>query len=315
MLKYFILILLNILTTSAFAVAYPLPPQNSDIVGRVQTISVPSGSNITKLGQQYSIGYLEFLEANPAVNIQSLWAGEKLLLPTKFILPPVPKRGVVINLAELRLYYYPKNSSIVYTFPIGIGRSHTPTPLMKTKIIAKRKDPTWVPTEDTHKEAREMGITLPKRILPGPENPLGKYSIRLGLHYTYLIHGTNRPEGVGVKSSGGCIRMYPGDVKKLFNLIKVGTPVNIIDQAFKIGWKNNTLYLEAHVPVDFKHRKTKETLQPLIAAIKNEVVKYNAKVDWKRAMQVAEQQSGIPVPIGRRYLSKRNNNQQAELIN
>lgn len=299
-IRYLFLTLSIFMAAAANAAVFPLSHKGSDVIGKLQTTMVQRGDNITTIGQRYSIGYLEFLESNPSVNIQRVYAGEKLILPTKYILPPVPRRGIVINLAELRMYYYCKKSGAVYIFPIGIGRSHTPTPLMRSKVIAKHKDPTWIPTEDTHKEAREMGIMLPKRILPGPQNPLGRYSIRLS-HYTYLIHGTNRPEGVGIRSSGGCIRMYPDDIEQLYNLIHVGTAVNIIDQSFKTGWKNNVLYLECHVPVEFKHKRAKDQLEPLINALKNEIKTWHAKIDWQRAMNVAEQQHGIPTPIGRRY--------------
>jgi L,D-transpeptidase ErfK/SrfK len=301
-LHLFLITLGMVVAAQANAVVFPLPHKNNDVVGKLQTITVPKDVNITDLGEKYSVGYLEFLESNPLVDIQNLWSGERLVLPTKYILPPAPRRGIVINLAELRMYYYPKKSDAVYIFPIGIGRSHTPTPLMKSKIIAKHKDPTWIPTEDTHEEARELGIMLPERILPGPQNPLGKYSIRLS-HYTYLIHGTNRPEGVGMKSSGGCIRMYPDDVEQLFHLVHVGTPVDIIDQPFKIGWKNNVLYLESHVPVELKRKKAKDQLEPLIDVLKDKIYMQHAKIDWQRAIKVAEQQTGIPEPIGRRYSS------------
>lgn len=300
-LQCLIFVALNVLAAVTFAAMFPLPPEGVDIVGEAQVITVPKETNITELGQQYSVGYLEFVEANPHANLKSdLWEGQKLVVPTRFILPPVPRRGIVINLAELRLYYYPKHAKVVYTFPIGIGRPHTPTPLIKTKIIEKRTDPIWFPTEDTHAEAREMGIMLPKKILPGPQNPLGRYAIRLGLN-TYLIHGTNRPDGVGIRSSGGCIRMYPDDIEQLYKLVDVGTPVDIIDEPFKIGWKNNVLYLETHVPVDFKHSKAKDRLQPLVEALKDTIEKQHTKIDWRRAVQVADKQNGIPIPIGKRF--------------
>jgi len=290
-----------IVVAAANAAVFSLPYKNNNVIGKLQTITVHRGDDITSLGQQYSIGYLEFLESNPSVDLQRLYSGEKLTLPTKYILPPVPKRGIVINLAELRMYYYCKNTDAVYIFPIGIGRSHTPTPLMRSKIIAKYKDPVWVPTKNTHKEALELGIMLPKRVLPGPQNPLGKYSIRLS-HNTYLIHGTNRPDGVGIRSSGGCIRMYPDDVEQLFHLVHVGTPVNIIDQPFKTAWKNNVLYLESHVPVEFKRKKATDQLEPLVDALKSEIDTWHAKIDWRQAVNAAEQQVGVPRPIGRRVI-------------
>jgi len=169
---------------------------------------------------------------------------------------------------------------------------------MRSKIIAKHKNPTWFPTEDTHKEARELGITLPKRILPGPENPLGKYSIRLSPH-TYLIHGTNRPEGVGIKSSGGCIRMYPEDIRHLFHSVAKGTPVRIIDQPYKVGWLGKDLYLEAHMPFLEARGTPHEELEKIRQLVLTATYDRQADVDWHAVVLVLAKHTGLPHIIGK----------------
>jgi L,D-transpeptidase ErfK/SrfK len=297
-LKYFVF-LLALSCSSVFALKFHLPDYGSSVIGRVKTVSVPSGYDITDIGQEYHVGYLEFLEANPGININHLWAGEKIIAPTRYILPQAPRSGIVINLAELRLYYYPKDQPVVYTFPVGIGRERSPTPLLTTNIISKRANPIWIPTADTHAEAKEKGIMLPRRVMPGPQNPLGEYAIRLGMR-TYLIHGTNDPSGVGIRSSGGCIRMFPSDVEKLFHLVKIGTSVHVVEQSIKIGWRGNVLYLESHVPVKNKRDNSEDTLRMLMKIIGPEARKWQARIDWQRAILAAEQQRGIPIPIGRR---------------
>ncbi len=294
----FFIFSLTLLFQSSLVFALKFQLNNkTNIVGKTQIISVPSGENITDLGQKYSVGFLEFMEANPSVNLNRLWSGEKLVVPTRYILPKAAHRGIVINLAELRLYYYPSHEHVVYTYPIGIGRVRSPTPIVRSKIIEKTRNPTWTPTADAHQEAREKGLSLAKRVPPGPDNPLGKYAMRLAVR-VYLIHGTNDPSGVGIRSSGGCIRLYPQDIKKLFHMVKIGTPVEIIDQPIKTGWKNNTLYLEAHVPVDFKRHRAQNVLKPVVKVIMPEVKKRHASVNWNKAMLIAERQSGIPTSIG-----------------
>ena len=293
---YFLLLLSS---TTIFALTLPLPSHGNDIVGHTRVITINRGTNITKLGQNYSVGYLEFLEANPGVNINNLYAGEKLVVPTRFLLPNAPRKGIVINIAELRLYYFPAGRHEVVTFPVGIGRSHTKTPTFQSYIRQKRKHPTWIPTKDTRIEADEKGIHLPPYILPGPENPLGDYAMRIG-YTTYLIHGTNNPSGVGIRSSGGCIRMYPQDIKKLFAMVPLGTPVNIVNQPFKAGWQGNKLYLEAHVPEDFKRYKAREILAPVIDVLMPFIKHWKPSINWDRVVQIADMQQGLPYPIGRR---------------
>jgi L,D-transpeptidase ErfK/SrfK len=188
------------------------------------------------------------MEANPDVDPWSPKAGTTVVVPAQFILPAKTTGGVVINIAEMRLYYFHADGKQVSTFPIGIGKRGWNTPLCVTKIIDKKKDPTWTPPESIREAHAEKGDILPGSIGPGPKNPLGKYAMKLGIS-GYLIHGTNRHGGIGVRSSAGCIRMFPEDIEALFHLTPVGTKVAIINAPFKITRHGGKIYFEAHEPL------------------------------------------------------------------
>lgn len=302
-----ILILTTLLfSSSAFALQYDLSQSQGTVVGTIQQTEAKFGQNITDLGQQYQIGYLEFKEANPEISPDHLWVGKRLIIPSRFILPQTPHEGIVINQAELRLYYYPPKKNIVYTYPIGIGRPQTITPVIQTKVVDKTKDPIWYPTPATITEAAEHGLDLPKEIPPGPQNPLGDYEIRMGiisdeLTNSYLIHGTNDPTRVGIRSTGGCISMYPPNIAELYPLVKVGTPIDIINQPVKAGWENNTLYLEAHSPLTIQDAQLTqaEYLHLAADAIKQAIITEHAEIDWDKVLVVIQQKDGMPEAIGK----------------
>jgi len=222
-------------------------------------------------------------------------------LTTQFILPPQPREGLILNLAELRLYYFLPGENRVITHPVGIGREGWETPTGKTRIIQKTKDPTWTPPESIRAEYAEKGIELPRVVKPGPDNPLGRFALRLGMP-GYLIHGTDKPYGVGMRVSHGCIRLYPEGIEALFLLISVKTPVRIINQPYKAGWRNNKLYLEVHPPLeeDAKKPGTTQNLTPVVKVITDARGDIPAVVDWEKVQQVARQQRGIPVAVGKR---------------
>lgn len=284
----------------SYALTFSLPKKGNSLVGRTKKTIVQPDEDVIDLGQKFQVGYYEFLEANDRLDMDNLYYGTELVVPTRYILPNVSHRGIVINLAEMRLYYYPPDKPVVITYPIGIGREGTNTPIVKTKIIGKRKNPTWRPTKDTIKRSLKMGISLPNSVPPGPENPLGDYAMRLGLP-SYLIHGTNDPAGIGLRSTAGCIRLYPENVAKLYPLIAIGTPVNIINEPYKAGWYNNKLYLEAHVPIGKKpdYSYFKGDLDPLTKVIMPLLKNRPADINWEKAIHVATEKQGIPEVIGR----------------
>ena len=303
-MKKIVLLTLLIFSSATFALQFTLPKNGDAIVGKMQHTEATLGETYVDLGRKYQISYFEFKEANPSLDMHHLWVGKHIKVPSEFLLPQTKRDGLIINLAELRIYYYPDDHS-VYTFPIGIGRPQTVTPVAKTKIIQKVKNPIWFPTPATIKEAAEHDLDLPKMIKPGPQNPLGHYMMRLGLlsptkDPTYLIHGTNDPTRVGIRSTGGCISMYAENIEQLFGLVKVGTKVHIIDEPVKAGWKGNKLYLEAQVPLTRKDKKNTQSRYMSLAsnAIRKAIKSKPAEINWEKVETVLKKQNGIPVAIG-----------------
>jgi L,D-transpeptidase ErfK/SrfK len=286
-----------LLAQPLFAITFDLPANGDTVVGNVQVIQSEPGDNFTTIGERYDIGYVELEEANPSVDPQLPQPGTVVVIPSRFVLPNTPHTGIVINQAELRLYYYPPNSHKVITFPVGIGREGWSTPIGVTTITAKVKDPTWYVPEGIRKARAEEGVELPISVPPGPDNPLGAYAMRLGFP-SYLIHSTNDPSGVGRRSSSGCIRMFPEDVEWLFPQIATGTQVTIINTPYKAGWEYGKLYLEAHIPLQEQQAIFGDSLQPMMNIVNTAVHQHNIHINWETARKIAETQNGIPQVIG-----------------
>jgi len=221
-------------------------PADGDVVGEVQYAYAQAGETIGEVGVRYDVGYYEMVHANPHVDpARPLSPQQRLLIPSQFILPQVPRTGLVINLAEYRLYFFPPNDNVVITQPVGIGRKGWATPIGVTKVIAKERNPVWRPTANLHANAAEHGVALPDYFPPGAANPLGKYIFRLGWP-SYLIHGTNQTDVIGMRATAGCIRLLPEDIEYLYGLVKIGTQVRVINQPLKTGKINGALYIEVH---------------------------------------------------------------------
>jgi len=237
--------------------------------------------------------------ANPGVDAWLPGAGTEIVLPTRFILPPGPREGIVINIAEYRMYYYPKGGHTVFTYPLGIGREGWGSPIGVTKVVDKIKDPSWYPPESVRAEHAAEGDPLPKVVPPGPDNPLGPYKIRLTLP-GYLIHGSDKKFGIGMQVSHGCFRMYNFNVTELVGMLPVGTPVRIIDEPYKFGVSQGKLYLEAHQPVTVKGDPTEIDRQAAVvnALIKrDDLLQANSAVNWNTVRDVVQGQDGLPVEI------------------
>src|SRR5699024_4998106 len=285
-----------------------MPPAGSNVIGQTQHIKTKASDTFIKLAAEYDLGYMELRAANPDVDPWLPGDGTPLVLPTEYILPDVKHQGIVINLAEMRIYYFPPKSSKyagkVFTFPIGIGREGWSTPIMHTKIIQKIDHPSWTPPASIRKEHAKKGDPLPAVVPAGPDNPLGQHALRLGLP-SYLIHGTNKPAGIGMRVSHGCIRLFPKDIATLFSMVSDGTSVNIIDVPDKIGWRGDTLMLEAHdLEPDDDGKQAKKPSKDntswtklLITATQDDP---NAPIDWQSAQQAMHQKSGVPTAIGSR---------------
>ena len=301
-LKFVLLTVLAGWLSTSFAIHYSLSA-NIDIVGEPRWVKLQLGQNLQTLGQRYNLGYYEVLEANPTIHPKLAERGTEVLLATQFILPNAPREGVIVNIAELRLYLYPDDNNEVITLPIGIGKPGRETPLGKMNIYDKRKDPTWYIPESIYYELKSRGMRVsPEPWPPSPKNPLGKYAMRLSL-LGYDIHGTNKDTGVGRRTSAGCIRMYNDDVAEVFHHVEVGTPVRIINQPYKIGIKDSKIYLEAHKPLQ---EDRKESQEEYLADVKAVIKKFmqshkNITINWRAVANVINSFSGIPVEIG--YLS------------
>jgi L,D-transpeptidase ErfK/SrfK len=230
--------------------------------------------------------------------------GTQIVLPTRFILPDAPREGIVINIAEMRLYYYPTlpdHRPQVVTFPISIGREEWQTPLTTTSITAKVKDPTWYPPESVRKEHAADGDPLPKMVPPGPDNPLGRYALRLGLA-SYLIHGTNKPFGIGMQVTHGCMRLYPEDMEALFAAVAVETPVRIVNQPYKAGWHEGELFLEVHAPLPGGDQ-TADPARNLTPVVEKVIAVTQSRpdypTDWDKVRSIVQDQAGAPVAVTR----------------
>ena len=238
-----------LLAASLRAEIYELPPEGYDVVGAVATVTAREEDALIDIARRNGLGYHDIVRANPDVNIWVPGEGTEVILPTRFVLPPGPRRGIVLNLAEYRLYYYPEPEdgapAYVMTYPISIGRMDWDTPLGATSVISKVTNPSWYPPQSVRDEHAADGRPLPRIVPAGPQNPLGRYAMRLGLP-GYLIHSTNRPAGVGMRVTHGCIRMFPEDIEYLFPNVDVNTPVRIINEPVKLGWFGDELVMEVH---------------------------------------------------------------------
>lgn len=280
------------------ALELPLPPPGDDIVGQVQVIKAKYEDTFADLGQTYDLGYQEMIAANPGVDAWLPGTGTEVIIPTRFILPPGPREGIVINIAEYRLYYFPKGKNVVYTYPLGIGREGWGSPVAHTTIVAKTKDPAWYPPASIRAEHAADGDPLPTVIPPGPDNPLGPYKMSLGVP-GYLIHGSNKKFGIGTRTSHGCFRMYNNDVTSLFPMVPVGTSVRIINEPYKFGRADGKIYLEAHTPIDDHGNPSVVDKHTAVinALLKREDIANQMQLDWNTVRDVVAAEDGLPVVI------------------
>ncbi|AIL72406.1 peptidase [Vibrio vulnificus] len=277
------------------AATYDLPAEGSRLIGRIQHHVVEKGETMANIAKQYDVGFLALMAANKGVDPFLPQEGYVLSIPSEMVLPPVEYQGIVINLAELRLYYFEPELGKVHVFPVGIGRVGRDTPEMVTSIREKRPNPTWTPPASIRKEYREKGIELPKIVPTGPDNPLGEYALRLAYGSgDYLIHGTNKDFGIGLRVSAGCIRMEPKDIEWLFSQVDKGQRVKIINQPVKVSLEpGRIVYLEAHEPLTRSNGVQDELVVPM-------------ELDWwlselnlndSKAKAVIAAQNGVPVEV------------------
>jgi len=295
-LSEILLSFLLLYSSLVIALTFPMPPKGSHIVGKIQTIQINSNDNYTSVGQKFDVGYYEIFEANPGVDPDDLYPGTILVIPTQYLLPPKLYDSIVINLAEMRLYYSSSRLHKIFTYPIGIGMEDWQTPTGYFKIIEKIEHPKWFVPKSIQEYRAEHHDEVPKVVPSGADNPMGEYALRLS-NPEYLIHGTDNPGGVGQRSSAGCIRMYPKDIKELFSLVKKDTRVFIINQPYKVAKNKGMIYLEAHMPLHEQRIKMAGDFTPVVNALKKSGEKNIDHIDWQQVLQVAKEHLGIPQEI------------------
>ena len=279
------------------AAEYALPERH-DVIGEVRRVAARHEDTFVALARRHGLGYEELRRANPGVDAWLPGEGTEIALPTQFVLPRAPRQGIVINVAELRLYYYPAdNPGKVVTYPISIGRMDWTTPVGSTTVVGKALNPTWYPPESIREEHAARNDFLPAVVPPGPDNPLGKHKLTLGIP-GYLIHGTNKPSGVGMRVTHGCIRMFPEDVEALFAHVPIGTQVRIVNQPYKLGWsESGELYLEAHPPLAEEIEAGLWTMTEVTREFVAVTDERYAQVDWEWAESVIQHALGMPFAV------------------
>lgn len=285
------------------AAVFELPEDGSSVVGSDTTITARYSDTLLDIARHYGLGYEEIIRANPGVDLWIPGEGTPIFLPGRRILPPAPREGVVVNIPEHRLYYFPKpkkgEKPLVITYPISTGKSDKETPLGTTTVIGKAKHPTWRPTASILKEHADRGDPLPRVVPPGPDNPLGNFAMRLGMgNGTYLIHGTNNPIAVGMAVTHGCVRMYPEDIEALFPLVPIGTKVSLINEPIKLAHANGEFWLEAHPairPPPGQPAPSLETLSDMLVRLADDKV---TAIHWDFAREALQASTGIMTMIG-----------------
>ena len=293
----------------AGAAEYLIPPNGDSVIGVVTTAVAEHEDTLLDIARRYGVGYEEIMSANPGVDPWLPGAGTEVLIPSSFVLPDAPREGIVVNLPEHRLYYYPPavpgQPRVVRTYPISTGKMDWKTPLGITKIVTKQERPNWYPPESVRLEHEAKGDPLPKIVPPGPDNPLGEYAMRLNIPGgAYLIHGTNRPAGVGMQVTHGCIRMYPEDISEFYTMVPVNTKVNLVDQTTKVGWSRATLYLERQPPLEGTDDPSHLDPAELERVVNAATAGLDVTIDWATARQAFQQMTSVPVPIARRNFQR-----------
>jgi L,D-transpeptidase ErfK/SrfK len=293
--------------------AAPLPVQTErfelapgqDVVGTLQIVEVRKDETLSDIGRRFNVGLGEMTRANPNVDPWIPKPGTPVVVPTQYVLPDAPHRGIVINLAAMRLFYFPPHKrgkpQIVITHPVGIGREGWKTPQGVTHVIWHEKNPVWHVPPSIIVEHRQEGDILPKVMGPGPDNPLGDYALHLGWP-GYLIHGTNKPVSVGLRVSHGCVHLFPEDIAQIFKMVPNGTEVRVVNQPYLFGWKDGRLYLQSAGPLEDDKRPWNKKARRLLAvtlthAQRTNLKRQHEKIDWGRVAQLVAAPVGVPVPV------------------
>lgn len=279
---------------------FELESPDQSVIGEPQIVFTGEENTFSDLAREYGLGYDELVAANPDIDPWLPGAGTAVLLPTQYILPDVPREGIVLNMASKRLFYFPAAAEgklqTVLTYPIGIGRVGWETPLGSSAVIAKARDPSWYVPASVRRENRELGYPDPSVVPPGPDNPLGKFVLKLDLP-GYLIHGTNQPYGVGMRVSHGCVRLYPENIELLYELVGLGEPVMLINEPYLAGQRDGEFYFEGHVPLEDDEVSVEDHLQAVFASLRSDDEGLPIVIDQEQVRAIATEALGVPVRV------------------
>ncbi len=285
---------------TAMAAEYPLAPDQA-VVGEIGAYVTREQDILLDVARDYDLGFTQLMAANPGIDPWLPGAGRRITLPSRYILPDAPREGIVINLAARRLFYFPPNGGHVETYPVGIGVIGNSTPLGATSVISKEANPTWYPPPSIRADEPDLPAAVP----PGPDDPLGAFALHLGWP-DYLIHGTNKPDGVGRNVSHGCIRLYPEDIERLFREVSAGTPVRVVRQAVEAAWIGDALFIEVHPSksqadeIDTTGTFTPNFPKDLVARVSAAADQHAGRIDWDAVRQAALRRTGLPVEVARK---------------
>ena len=291
--------MLAALSPVAAAESYSLEHPRDSVLGQLRKLSAAGDESLATLSRRLDLGYEEIVRANPRLDPWRVMEGAPVVLPTQFVLPRARRVGIVLNIPEMRLYLYRDNPSKpeIRTYAVGIGREGWSTPTGKARVTRKRKKPTWIPPHSIRQEMEEEGDPLPAVVPPGPDNPLGEYALNLSMP-GYLLHGTNQPYGIGMRVSHGCIRLNPDSIAELYGLVRVGTPVRIVDQPVKVGRRGRLLYLEAHPPLREDPRDTQHFLAEIKARVEELAAGAAYRLEAPLITHELQRLSGVPLVVG-----------------
>jgi L,D-transpeptidase ErfK/SrfK len=269
--------------------------KGDDVLGRLRFISLEKGDTLPDIARHFSLGLNGVIAANPGVDIWAPEARERVMLPLNFILPDAPRKGIVINLAAMRLFQFKGNSEplTVLTYPVGVGTEERPSPRGLMRVDRKVSRPTWHVPASIARDHLKKGDPLPAAVMPGPQNPLGEYALYLSTP-SYLIHGTNKPASIGLRATNGCIRLYPEDIKRLYENTPVKTPVTIVNQPYLLGQSNGVVYMEVHASTEELDAAELDKIYKKLRTIEKES---GRTLDWNKVKKVLAEARGIPVPI------------------
>lgn len=290
---------------------FSFDPVREDVVGTLRIITVNKEDTLSDIARRFNLGYEEIVSANPGVDPWLPGEGTEIVIPTQFVLPDAPRKGIVINLAAMRLFYFPKAApgepQKVITHPLGIGRVEWKTPEGTTKIASKKENPSWIPTPSIRKEHAKNGDPLPAVVPPGPDNPMGSHVLKLAWP-NYAIHGTDKPPSIGLRGSHGCLRMYPEDIARIYSKIPVGTPVRVVNQPRLLGWRGQTLYLQAYPILEDDKRNHDKLLKKSLRAVRatsreKHKAQPQARINQALLNEVIRNPRAIAIPVTQPHMT------------